>query len=75
MKGERKGGTANWILDAVSKKPSKGSGKDRFPLRVAEELVAVVEGRSAVWERRQGLHRLGTTARVNLSFGRAARRR
>lgn len=58
-----------WILDAASKKPNRGSGKDGFALRVAEEIVAVVEGRSAVWEKRQAVHRLATTARANISFG------
>jgi len=58
-----------WILDAASKKPNRGSGKDGFALRVADELVAVVEGRSGVWEKRQAVHRLATTARANLSFG------
>ena len=55
-----------WILDAASKKKSRGSGKDTFPTRVAEEVVAVVEGRSAIWEKRQAVHRLATTARSNL---------
>ncbi|KAK3364883.1 hypothetical protein B0T24DRAFT_683525 [Lasiosphaeria ovina] len=35
-----------WILDVVEKKPSEGSGRGMFPTRVAEEIVAVVEGRS-----------------------------
>lgn len=55
-----------WILDAASKRKSRGSGKDMFATRVAEEVVAVIEGRSGVWERRLGVHKLGTSARVNL---------
>ena len=57
----------NWILDAVQKKPSKGSGRAMFPTRVAEEIVAVVEGRSGVWEKRQAAHKQATSARANLN--------
>lgn len=56
-----------WILDVVNKKPSKGSGRTMFAHRVAEELVAVIEGRSSVWEKRQIVHKLGTSARANLN--------
>ncbi|KAK4176818.1 ribosomal protein S7 domain-containing protein [Triangularia setosa] len=55
-----------WILDAVQKRKSKGSGRKMFPTRVAEEIVAVVEGRSNVWEKRAQVHKLGTAARANL---------
>jgi small subunit ribosomal protein S7 len=55
-----------WILDAASKKRSKGSGNGQFAQRVAEEIIAVVEGKSGAWEKRQGVHKLGTAARVNL---------
>ena len=58
-----------WILDAASKKRSKGSGRSMFANKVADELIAIVEGKSAVWERRGGVHRLGVNARANLSFG------
>jgi small subunit ribosomal protein S7 len=57
----------NWILDAVRNKPSRGSGRTMFPHRIAEEIVAVVEGKSGIWDKRQVVHRLGTTARANLS--------
>ncbi|KAK0704171.1 ribosomal protein S7 domain-containing protein [Apiosordaria backusii] len=55
-----------WILDVVQKKKSKGSGRKMFPTRVAEEIVAVVEGRSTVWDKRAQVHKLGTAARANL---------
>lgn len=55
-----------WLLDVVNKKPSKGSGRKQFAHRVAEEIVAVVEGRSGVWERRKLLHKQSTTARANV---------
>lgn len=63
-----------WILDAASKRKSRGSGQDQFAARVAEELISVVEGRSGVWEKRAAVHRLGTTARSNLTFGNRGRR-
>lgn len=56
-----------WILDAVAKKPSMGSGRDQFAHRLAGEIIAVVEGRSAVWEKRGAVHKLATSARANLS--------
>ncbi|KAK3381623.1 ribosomal protein S7 domain-containing protein [Podospora didyma] len=56
-----------WILDVVAKKNSKGSGRGMFPSRVAEEIIAVVEGRSPVWDKRQMVHKVGTAARANLN--------
>ena len=56
-----------WILAAVARKPSRGSGRKQFPYRVAEEIVAVAEGHSPVWNRRLEVHKLGTAARANLS--------
>ncbi|KAK3676050.1 hypothetical protein LTR78_004242 [Recurvomyces mirabilis] len=61
-----------WILDAASKRKSRGSGRDGFATRVAEEIISVVEGKSGVWEKRAAVHRLGTTARSNL-MGRGRR--
>ncbi|KAH6842806.1 ribosomal protein S7 domain-containing protein [Chaetomium sp. MPI-CAGE-AT-0009] len=55
-----------WILDAVRKKKSKGSGRTMFPHRVAEEIVAVVEGKSSVWDKRMQVHKAGTSNRANL---------
>lgn len=63
-----------WILDAASKKRSKGSGRSMFANKVADELIAIVEGRSAVWDKRGGIHKLGVAARANLSFGTKKRR-
>ena len=58
-----------WILDAASKKRTKGSGRTMFAHKIADELIAIVEGKSNVWERRNALHKLGIAARANLSFG------
>jgi small subunit ribosomal protein S7 len=54
-----------WILDAASKK----GDRLRFPERVAQEIVSVVEGKSGVWERRAAVHKLGTAARTSLGWG------
>ena len=58
-----------WILDVVSKKRTIGSGRKMFAHKVADELIAIVEGRSGVWDRRNAVHKLGIAARANLSFG------
>jgi small subunit ribosomal protein S7 len=56
-----------WILDAVDKKPSMGSGKKQYAHRLASEIIAIVEGSSKVWERRQQVHNLATSSRANIS--------
>ena len=56
-----------WILDAASKRRSRGSGKGMFAQKVAEELVSIVEGKSGVWDRRGGVHKLAVAARSNLT--------
>jgi small subunit ribosomal protein S7 len=38
-----------------------------FAHRFASEIVSVMEGRSAVWDRRQNQHKLATAARANLN--------
>lgn len=59
-----------WILTAATKRKNRGSGKGGFAQRVAEEMVAVVEGKSSVWERRNAIHKLGVAARANLNLRR-----
>ncbi|CAI4219921.1 unnamed protein product [Parascedosporium putredinis] len=56
-----------WILETVNKKPSMGSGRNQFAHRLASEIIAVVEGRSGVWDKRQQVHKLATAARANLT--------
>ncbi|KZZ96792.1 30S ribosomal protein S7 [Moelleriella libera RCEF 2490] len=63
---QRRREAIKWILDVIEKKPSKGSGRKQFPHRIAEEIIAVVEGRSGVWEKRKQVHKLGTAARANI---------
>ena len=59
-----------WILDAASKRRNIGSGRGGFAQKVANELISVVEGKSGVWDRRGGIHKLGISARSNLSLNR-----
>lgn len=56
----------HWILDAASKRKNRGSGKDMFAQRVATEIIAVVEGKSTTWVRRDGLHKQAVAARANI---------
>ena len=64
-----------WILDAASKKRSKSSGRTMFAHKVADELISIVEGKSSIWEKRQGIHKLGVAARANLNFGTRRKRK
>ena len=57
-----------WILAAAAKRKNRGSGRNMFAQRIAEELISVVEGRSSVWDQRNGLHKQGVAARANLFF-------
>ena len=62
-----------WILDVVAKKRTRGSGRTMFAHKIADELISIVEGKSAVWERRNAVHKLGIAARANMSFGKRRR--
>lgn len=64
---QRRRTAVEWILAAARKRTGIGGGKDGFAMRVAQELIAAVEGRSAAWERRMGVHRIAVSARANLS--------
>ncbi|KAI9807028.1 MAG: hypothetical protein M1825_005745 [Sarcosagium campestre] len=63
---QRRKKAMEWILAVVDKKPSRGSGPGQFARKFAEEIVAVLEGRSAVWERRNIVHKSAVGARANL---------
>ncbi|KAJ0109940.1 hypothetical protein J7T55_014742 [Diaporthe amygdali] len=64
-----------WIMDVVEKKTSNGSGKKMLAHRIGEEIVAVIEGKSSVWDKRNQLHKLGTSVRANLSSPALMKRR
>lgn len=63
---QRRRVAVNWILEAAGKRRTRGSGHGGFAQKVAEELVAVAEGRSGLWERRSGIHKLGVASRANV---------
>ncbi|KAH0558942.1 hypothetical protein GP486_004433 [Trichoglossum hirsutum] len=67
---QRRRRAVEWLLEAASKRRSRGSGKGGFAQRVAEEIIAVVEGKSTVWDKRGAVHKLGVSARANINFGR-----
>jgi small subunit ribosomal protein S7 len=70
---QRRRQAVQWILDAASKKKSRGSGRGQFAQRFADEIISVVEGKSSVWERRGLVHKTGVSARVNLNYSRRRR--
>jgi small subunit ribosomal protein S7 len=72
---QRRRRAITWILDAASRRRNRGSGRDTLPLRVAEEVVAVVEGKSSLWDRRLQVHKEGVVGRVNVSARRQKGRR
>lgn len=63
---QRRRTAIEWIMSNASKRRNVGSGKGSFAQRIAQELIAVVEGRSTVWDRRNALHKLGVAARANI---------
>jgi small subunit ribosomal protein S7 len=66
LQRQRRRQAIQWILEAVSKKQNRGSGRGTFAHRLGEELVAVAEGKSSVWERRGTVHKLAVTSRANV---------
>lgn len=56
----RRRAAIKWILAAADKRRDPV-----FANRVAQEIVAVAEGRSSAWERRELVHKNGTAARAN----------
>jgi ribosomal protein S7 len=58
---QRRRTAIKWIIDASDKRRDSNLGT-----RIAQELVAVAEGRSGVWEKREMVHKLGVAGRSNL---------
>jgi small subunit ribosomal protein S7 len=63
---QRRRAAIEWIMANASKRRNVGSGKGSLAQRIAQEMIAVVEGRSTVWDRRNALHKLGVAARANI---------
>ena len=62
-----------WILEAAGKKADRGLRNGRAN-KIADELIAIVEGRSGIWDKRHGIHRSGVSARANIRSTRGRRR-
>jgi len=58
---QRRRTAIKWIIDGSSKRRDS-----RFAARVAQELLAVAEGKGGVWDRREQVHKLGVAGRANL---------
>ncbi|KAJ5403480.1 hypothetical protein N7509_003351 [Penicillium cosmopolitanum] len=65
---QRRRTAIKWIIDGSEKRRDA-----QLAQRVANELIAIAEGRSGVWDRRDGQHKIGISGRANL--GLAPRRR
>lgn len=60
---QRRRTAIRWILEAAEKRKDS-----KLALRVANELLAVAEGRSGVWEKREHVHKIGVSGRSNLQL-------
>ena len=67
---QRRRQAIQWILAAAD-----GRKEVNLAERVAKTLVDIAEGKSAIWERRSMVHRLGVSARSNVRSGNRGRRR
>ncbi|KAJ5861052.1 uncharacterized protein N7529_008362 [Penicillium soppii] len=59
---QRRRTAIQWIIDTSEKRRDVA-----FAQRVAAEVVAVAEGRSSVWEKRDQMHKIGISGRANLN--------
>lgn len=60
---QRRRTALEWIAAAADRRKER----DRLHVRFADEIVAVVEGRSGAWEQRSQVHRQAIMARANVS--------
>ena len=60
---QRRRTAIKWIIDASEKRKDS-----QFAQRVANELFAVAEGRSGVWDKREQVHKLGVAGRSNIAL-------
>ncbi|KKY19406.1 putative 30s ribosomal protein s7 [Diplodia seriata] len=70
---QRRRKSVEWILESASKRRNTTSGKGAFAMRFANELIAVVQGTSSVWLKRDGVHKVAIGARANLSVSKVRR--
>ncbi|KAJ9272430.1 hypothetical protein DTO212C5_1615 [Paecilomyces variotii] len=60
---QRRRTAIKWILDAADRRRDS-----KLAVRVANELTAVAEGRSSVWDKREQVHKIGIAGRSNLKL-------
>ncbi|KAK2811263.1 hypothetical protein FQN50_002360 [Emmonsiellopsis sp. PD_5] len=58
---QRRRTAIKWIIDASAKRRDAA-----LSTRVAQEIVAVAEGKSSIWSKREQVHKSGTAARANI---------
>ena len=66
---QRRRYSMKWIITASAKRRD-----GRLAHRVAQELIAVAEGRSGVWDKRDQTHKMATATRSNLDVVESRRR-
>ena len=65
----------HWVLEATNKRPEMGVGHvPGFARRLADEIVAIVEGKSSVWEKRNMVHRMSVQMRINVGTKKKGKR-
>jgi small subunit ribosomal protein S7 len=57
-----------WIRDAADKKNVRQLGRQTRAHLIAQEIIAVVEGRSKLWEKRAALHKVAMSNRQHVGF-------
>ncbi|KKZ63586.1 hypothetical protein EMCG_02123 [[Emmonsia] crescens] len=58
---QRRRTAIKWIIDASEKRKDAALAN-----RVSQEIIAVAEGKSSVWEKKAMVHKQGTAARANI---------
>jgi ribosomal protein S7 len=57
----RRRAAIKWVLETADKRTEA-----KLADRVSREIIGVAEGTSSVWDKRQAVHKLAVTARVNV---------
>ena len=60
---QRRRAAIKWIIDASDKRRDT-----TFALRIANELIAVAEGRGGAWEKKEHTNKLAVAARMNVNL-------
>ena len=57
-----------WIRDAADKRNMWQLGKGTRAHLIAQEIIAIVEGKSRLWEKRAALHKVAMTNRQHVGY-------